>query len=66
MKGQKYSEYENNGGLCSRIDESDLMLDLKVLMKEYYIGAFENDGSAMKITLNNGQRFEITCREIGR
>ena len=42
----------------------DMLLDLKVLIKEYYCGTFTNDGKSLKITLNNGQKFLLNMTAI--
>ena len=42
----------------------DMLLDLKVLLKEYYCGTFTHDGKALKITLNNGQKFLLNMTAI--
>lgn len=62
MEERKTEAAADKGGVYAVIDERDLLLDLKVLMKEYYIGSFEGDGSVLKIALSNGQRFELICR----
>ena len=40
-----------------KIGIDDMLLDLKVLLKEYYCGTFTDDGKSLKISLNNGQNF---------
>ncbi len=42
----------------------DMLLDLKVLIKEYYCGTFTHDGKSLKITLNNGQKFLLNMTAI--
>ena len=46
------------------IDANDLLLDLKVLMKEYYAGTFNAEGTALKVNFKNGQKFLISVIEI--
>ena len=47
------------GGFDYRVNASDLLLDLKVLLKEYYIATFTSDGNALLINFNNGQKFKL-------
>lgn len=52
------------GVLNFEIDASDLLLDIKVLLKEYYVATFTGDGSALVIKFNNGQKFKLNLEEI--
>lgn len=45
--------------LQCKITARDLLLDLKVLMKEYYVATFVDDTNSLKITFNNGQNFRL-------
>lgn len=42
-----------------RISEKDLLLDMKVLIKEYYCGMFTEDEQSLKLQFTNGQTFII-------
>ena len=55
---------EGENGRDYVIDANDLLLDLKVLMKEYYIGTFNTEGTALKVNFKNGQKFLISVSEI--
>lgn len=46
-----------------KVTTNDLLLDLKVLMKEYYIATFSEDNGSLKIALNNGQKFRLVLIE---
>lgn len=46
-----------------KVTTNDLLLDLKVLMKEYYIATFSEDNGSLKIALNNGQKFRLILLE---
>ena len=46
-----------------KVTANDLLLDLKVLMKEYYIATFSEDNDSLKIALNNGQKFRLILLE---
>ena len=47
-----------------KVSIDDMLLDLKVLLKEYYCGTFTHDGKSLKITLNNGQKFLLNMTSI--
>ena len=47
-----------------KVSIDDMLLDLKVLLKEYYCGTFTEDGKSLKITLNNGQKFLLSMTAI--
>ena len=51
-------------GLDYKISLEDMLLDLKVLLKEYYCATFTHDGKSLKITLNNGQKFLLNMTAI--
>lgn len=46
-----------------KISREDMLLDLKVLLKEYYCGTFALGGQSIKITLNNGQKFLLNLQD---
>ena len=46
-----------------KVTANDLLLDLKVLMKEYYVATFSEDNGSLKIALNNGQKFSLILLE---
>ena len=50
--------------LDGRTDSLSLLLDLKVLIKEYYTATFTVDERGLVIGFNNGQKFKITVDEI--
>lgn len=56
------TECMHEGILSTRVDSGDLLSDLKVLMKDYYIATFVEDGQALKIAFNNGQEFDIIVK----
>ncbi len=45
------------------VEAEDIMLDLKVLLKEYYAATFGIDGKSLKISFNNGQKFKLSVSE---
>ena len=50
--------------LIFKLTEKDLLLDLKVLIKEYYCGTFTEDESGLKLSFTNGQNFFVSLKEI--
>ncbi len=46
-----------------RVDAKDLMLDLKVLIKEYYLALIDLQKNSLRIKFNNGQEFDIHIEE---
>ena len=47
-----------------KVSVDDMLLDLKVLLKEYYCGTFTHDGKSIKISLNNGQNFLLNLTAV--
>lgn len=56
-------EYESAEGVNFKVDVLGLLLDFKVLIKEYYAATFNEDGSALQIAFTNGQKFTLTITE---
>ncbi len=46
-----------------KVTVTDLLLDLKVLLKEYYVATFSDEKGSLKIALNNGQKFRLILLE---
>ncbi len=46
-----------------KVEAEDIMLDLKVLLKEYYAATFGINGKSLKISFNNGQVFKLSVLE---
>ncbi len=42
----------------------ELLIDFKVLLKEYYAATFLDDGNALIMNFTNGQKFILTLQEI--
>ena len=42
----------------------NLLLDLKVLMSEYYVATFDINGENLVLKFNNGQQFTLKIEEI--
>lgn len=51
-------------GLQYTIDERDLVVDLKALIKDYYAATINADEHSLKLGFNNGQKFSIKITEI--
>ena len=50
--------------VMTKIDKQDLLIDLKVLMKEFYLGTFTDDGQSLTLEFFNGQKFALKIEEI--
>lgn len=48
---------------CWKISAQDLLIDFKVLMKEYYVATFTENEGELKIAFENGQKFIIDIKE---
>ena len=46
------------------VTANSLLLDLKVLLSEYYLATFNLEGDALILRFTNGQIFRITMKEI--
>lgn len=45
------------------VGEQDLLLDLKMMIKQYYVATFTQQDNRLKLTFSNGQTFLITVSE---
>ena len=63
MKNSGHRFAKETEGLDIRVDELSMLLDLKVLLKDYYLATFTSDEKGLEIKFNNGQIFTITVRE---
>ena len=45
------------------VGEQDLLFDLKMMIKQYYVATFTQQDNRLKLTLSNGQTFLITVSE---
>ena len=56
----------NEKNVCSAANwittEHDLLIDLKCLIKEYYIATFTESGENLKLSFENGQSFLISVK----
>lgn len=46
------------------VDEKSLLLDLKVLIKEYYAATFSENGNLLLLKFTNGQTFLLSVNEV--
>lgn len=53
---------ENEISYC--IDINSLLTDIKVLLKEYYLATFNEDGNQLLLKFSNGQKFKLTLSEF--
>lgn len=47
-----------------KVEIEDLFLDLKVLLKEYYMGTFTNDEKGLTLNFTNGQKFLLSLKAV--
>ncbi|MDR3263141.1 MAG: hypothetical protein LBT30_02425 [Clostridiales bacterium] len=47
----------------SRIQNTDFLLDIKILLQSNYIVSFDGKQNALRVFLNNGQTFLLTANE---
>lgn len=59
-----YGGEKNGKAFTCLTDEKSLLLDMKALLKEFYIATFMEEENALFLQFNNGQRFKITVKEI--
>ncbi len=57
-------EMECKDKLQFKVDELSLLLDVKVLLKDYYTATFTESENALRINFDNGQTFEISVNEV--
>lgn len=55
---------EDISDIRSKTDAKGILLDIKYIIKEYYIGNFSETEDTLVIQLTNGQAFEVCVREI--
>ena len=63
----KCSEHVFNAQLSEmqyKVEIEDLFLDIKVLLKEYYMGTFTNDGKGLMLNFTNGQKFLLSLKAV--
>ena len=58
------TESAEQANLDYEVESESLLLDLKVLLREYYAATFTVDEKALKIQFNNGQTFILTVKEV--
>lgn len=69
-KEQKYHELITEResaeelGLNYKVEADEILLDLKVLLRDYYAATFTKDENALKLQFNNGQTFILSAKEV--
>lgn len=56
-------QFDGANGLDFKVELIDLLADIKVLLKEYYIATFDDRGNSLNIKFNNGQKYRLTVEE---
>lgn len=57
-------ELESLNGFDYKIDVKSFLLDVKVLLREYYAGTFTEQADALTVRFNNGQSFILSAKEV--
>lgn len=47
-----------------KVEENDLLMDVKFLINEYYVGTFSANKNSLLLKLNNGQKFKLSLTEV--
>ena len=50
--------------LTYKVEAEEILLDLKVLLRDYYAATFTKDENALKLQFNNGQTFMLSAKEV--
>lgn len=56
------NDFGTGSGFNRTVGADELLLDLKCLMKDYYVATFTESGDALKLRFNNGQAFILTIK----
>ena len=46
------------------VEAESILLDLKVLLRDYYAATFTAEGNSLKLQFNNGQTFILSVKEV--
>lgn len=57
------TELANDKFFNYEIDAQKILLDLKVLLRDYYVATFTGEENVLKVTFNNGQTFLLRAEE---
>ncbi len=59
-QGKKTTEQKTMQTYC---DEKDILLDLKCILKDYYLATFTEKEDGLKLKFKNGDKFVITVKK---
>ena len=51
-------------GLGYKVEVEEILLDLKVLLRDYYAATFTKDENTLKLRFTNGQTFILNDKEV--
>ncbi len=57
-------ESAKEAGIDYTVDEASILLDLKVLLRNFYTATFREKEDALKLKFNNGQIFLLSVKEV--
>lgn len=51
-------------GIVSIMSASEMAMDLKFLLRDFYLATFDVSGESLNINFENGQKFKLTVKEV--
>ena len=58
------TDTELDSELKYKVDAESILLDLKVLLRDYYAATFTKEEDALKLQFTNGQKFILSAKEV--
>ncbi len=51
-------------GYTTKTSAMDIAMDLKFLLRDFYLATFDVSGETLNINFENGQKFKLTVKEV--
>ncbi|HCH74339.1 MAG TPA: hypothetical protein DEV87_04065 [Clostridiales bacterium] len=51
-------------GYTTKASAMDIAMDLKFLLRDFYLATFDVSGETLNINFENGQKFKLTVKEV--
>ena len=51
-------------GYTTKTSATEIAMDLKFLLKDFYLATFDVSGEALNVKFENGQKFKLIVKEI--
>lgn len=58
------TEAAQESGIDYKVDAESVLLDLKVLLRDYYAATFTKEEDALTLQFTNGQKFILSAKEV--